>query len=1104
MLFYASPLVVAATAIACAALALALWPLVFLSSPSSTTRGWELFFPLALPLLYVVDVFPDPHAGAVLLVGGAALALLMAWSRRSPWLLPVASGLVSLWVYLGTLLPSVGEADTLEFQVVAAKLGVAHPTGYPLYVLLGKLFTLLPVKNVAWRVNLASAIFAALAIVVLYDIVRRLTARPLLSLLTALAFAFSATFWSQALIAEVYTLHSLLVSMILWLLVRQLEPHHPRNPGLPTVLSSAPEDGGWEQEEGQSAHPAAQSPVPGATDAGGQSRTGRTAPEDGGWEQEEGQSAHPAAQSPVPGATDAGGQSRTGRTAPEDGGWEQEEGQSAHPAAQSPVPGAMESRDAGSVRGWYAIFFLLGLSLTNHLTTALLMPAALLTILWDRGKLEAKDWLIGVGLFLLGLSLYLFIPLRWPALNDGEWMTLRNFLRYVTGGQFHGALRLDGWRDPTRWRIVGRLLRQPFGWMGLALAAIGVVRLAVDRRRVLALTGVTSLAYWIYGLNYYVADVAVFLLPAHLILAVWIGAGVSFLVYLASSLRHSSLGLPKEGSQSRPSLSASSRGRGSGHPLSGRPVVAIQHSALILLLAMLPLRAIWTNRPAVDRSQDHGSYAWGRYVLDQPLRTGSAILADTKKFAPLYYLQQVEGVRPDLDIVLLGTEELYQRALRRRLGQGQTIYLARYLPHLDDLYLRSVGPVVEVGLAPHAGDPIGPSNASGEPAVRLAPQIELLDAEVEADPLGRALYHVTLRWRATTPVDGDYVVRLRLMDDKGSARWTSHGVRPVNGLHPTNAWPPDVPVSDYHDLHVPAWLPPGRYALQVSLSPSFGDVSASADDGVEWFELQHLEMTSPAPAEPLPKGPRFSYGNSLWLTGLAAAEGAAAGTPLTIDLAWRGVIGEKTIRLSWTDAEGRRVKDFIFPLSAGMVRSRHTLTTPGRTGRYALRLGLVGEAARCRWLAPPSEGCALTEVNVLPGTEGLAIFDDRVLLLDAKVGKGTAVPGEVIPVRLQWRGLRPMNEDYTVFVHLVGPDGRLHGQADSWPVQGSHPTSQWPVGQEIPDPYEVRLDGDAPSGEYRVEVGWYLLETMQRLRVLDEAGEPVADSFVVGTLNVSE
>jgi hypothetical protein len=69
----------------------------------------------------------------------------------------------ALAVYLATLAPTVTFVDGGELIVAAGYLGVAHPPGTPLYLMLAHLFTLLPVGNVAWRVNFASALFAALA-----------------------------------------------------------------------------------------------------------------------------------------------------------------------------------------------------------------------------------------------------------------------------------------------------------------------------------------------------------------------------------------------------------------------------------------------------------------------------------------------------------------------------------------------------------------------------------------------------------------------------------------------------------------------------------------------------------------------------------------------------------------------------------------------------------------------------------------------------------------------------------------------------------------------------------------------------------------------------
>jgi hypothetical protein len=909
-----------------------------------------------------------PLAGGVFLIGGAGLTALGvalgAWRDKARWLLPTLVGLLTLGLYLHTLLPSIGEADTLEFQVVAANLGVAHPTGYPLYILLGKLFTWLPLKNVAWRVNLSAATFAAAAAVALYGIVHRLTDRPLLSLLSALAFAFSHTFWSQAVMAEVYTLHNLLVAVILGLLLR-------------------------------------------------------------------------------------------GRT----------EG---------------DARGAGRARRWQAIMFLTGLSLTNHLTTALLVPALGVALLRDRPEFRAGEWLTAGGLFLLGLSVYLFIPLRWPALNDGQAMALRDFAIYVTGGQFHGALDPVGWLDATRWRIVGRLLREPYGWMGLGLAGLGVVNLAMRDRRALSLTGITFLAFVVYGLDYVVADIAVFVMPAHAILAVWMGSGAAFLAGLPAWV------------QSR----------------TGREVVgSVWRPGVAALMALIPLSRIWTNLPAVDRSRDQGSYDWGRYALSRPLAAEGAILADTKKFAPLYYLQQVEGVRPDLDVVLLGSEELYEADLRRRLEAGQAVYLARYLPHLEAFYLRSVGPLAEVSGAPfdvHGGQVPGENSASSDDVTSFGPGIRLRGAEVDKDPLGRPMYHVTLHWEAQWAVREDLVVQLRLVDDTGEVRWTSEGRRPVNGLYPTNAWPMATPISDYHELTIPAWLPAGVYTLEAGLFRPFGGEGLVEGDGsTAWLAVQELGIEPPSDADPLPHARLRSFDGGAWLTGFDAPGQVAAGAPFVVDTAWQGV-GEGERVQFWWAPEAQSADGVGFDLVEGTLRSRQTIGAPSEAGRYTLRVGLVERVGRCGWLAPPRNSCPLLEVRVLPAGEGLANFGERVLLLGGDVTESEARPGDVIQVTLRWRGLRRMREDYTVFVHLVGPDGRLHGQADRWPVEGTYPTSQWPPGREVVDPYEVRLEPDAPPGAYRVEVGWYRLETMQRLQIVGAEGEPLADTSVVGAFDVQE
>jgi hypothetical protein len=192
------------------------------------------------------------------------------------------------------------------------------------------------------------------------------------------------------------------------------------------------------------------------------------------------------------------------------------------------------------------------------------------------------------------------------------------------------------------------------------------------------------------------------------------------------------------------------------------------------------------------------------------------------------------------------------------------------------------------------------------------------------------------------------------------------------------------------------------------------------------------------------------------------------------------------------------------------------LQAPTLPGEYGLRLGWVDEsgrplAARCGWLARASDDCALAVVRVTEAAEqALANFDGQMLLLEAEIDESTPFdkvhdklrPGQSATLMLHWQALRSMEEDYTVSVQFIGPDGRLYGQTDAWPVQGTLPTSLWSPGQSISDPYDVTLEADAPPGRYQVGVVVYLLATNTRLPLLDDAGQIVGDMAVVGEVDV--
>src|SRR5262245_44411058 len=129
-------------------------------------------------------------------------------TRDAVWAVGLFAGLLALYVV--TLCPTVGVGDSGELTTAAATLGIPHPTGYPLYILAGHLFLfLVPVGEVAWRMNLFSAVAAAGTAPVFFLWLRKWGQPVPAALSAALAFCLTLSFWGEANIARVYSLNAL-------------------------------------------------------------------------------------------------------------------------------------------------------------------------------------------------------------------------------------------------------------------------------------------------------------------------------------------------------------------------------------------------------------------------------------------------------------------------------------------------------------------------------------------------------------------------------------------------------------------------------------------------------------------------------------------------------------------------------------------------------------------------------------------------------------------------------------------------------------------------------------------------------------------------------
>ena len=122
--------------------------------------------------------------------------------------------------------------------------------------------------------------------------------------------------------------------------------------------------------------------------------------------------------------------------------------------------------------------------------------------------------------------------------------------------------------------------------------------------------------------------------------------------------------------------------------------------------------------------------------------------------------------------------------------------------------------------------------------------------------------------------------------------------------------------------------------------------------------------------------------------------------------------------------------------------------------------------------------------------------------------EGLDVSGEIIPssesliILSYWRATAKVARDYTVFTHLVDVNGDIVAGSDGQPRSGEAPTSTWAPGDLIVDWSVLPLADVRPGSNYHVEIGLYYLPTMERVGIVDAAGQIIADHLVLGPFSI--
>ena len=194
---------------------------------------------------------------------------------------------------------------------------------------------------------------------------------------------------------------------------------------------------------------------------------------------------------------------------------------------------------------------------------------------------------------------------------------------------------------------------------------------------------------------------------------------------------------------------------------------------------------------------------------------------------------------------------------------------------------------------------------------------------------------------------------------------------------------------------------------------------------------------------------------------------------------------------------------FIFVGLSQLVPSRYSRVVAAISGAAMMALSLT---ALVVYLIPAySRPPALNEKEVVAQRSSTAInFGNRAEILAYELRSKRVEPGQAVEIDVYWRALAKMNDDYVVFIHLltVG-DNRLVAQRDTHPGGGTFPTSSWIPGEVFRDTYRVRIPSSFEGpGILRVDVGMYLIETMERLPLVSGDRGLGKDASSLGVLRI--
>ena len=387
-------------------------------------------------------------------------------------------------------------------------------------------------------------------------------------------------------------------------------------------------------------------------------------------------------------------------------------------------------------------------------------------------------------------------------------------------------------------------------------------------------------------------------------------------------------------------------------------------------------------------------------------------------------------------------------------------------------------------------------------------------------PAGSGI-RLALTWRILQHPRDEILVSLWLEDTSG-VRWAQRVTPMQGGLYPSFLWQPGRTVEDHHGLWIAEGTPPGDYAIWLGLyKPQLNlFIPVQGQEAIKLGEIKVLPGPLPSPAVAISR----TFESRLTLLGADRwPQEVHQGKVLPITFYWlprKSNLPDLRLRLALVDKRGQVQSTGEKLLKSSCwregvpIRSTASLPIPGRLrpGVYSLEGILLQEDG-----SPWPEGAKPWELGTIrirliprsfhrprPSHPMNVVIQGVAKLIGYKLEPEARVkPGDTLHLTLYWQAIGEPDTPYTVFTHLVGPDGKIWGQKDNPPVRGSRPTTTWVEGEYIADEYLIPVSPDAPAGEYTLYVGMYEPVSGQRLPAFDSQGNRYpSDAISVASIRI--